>query len=261
VLRRDYVASALYEPDVADLDVDALLQGYLRQLRARGGRVVTNAAVDALTHARRAWSVQSVVGTFEAPLLVNAAGAWADELARRAGGQIVGLTPMRRTAILVPMPTDLAGAHLPMVVDCEEQFYLKTEAGKLLLSPADETPVAPHDVAADEWDVAVCIDRVTPAITFEVRAVAHRWAGLRTFAPDRLPVIGFDKTAPNFFWLAGQGGVGLQTAPALAQAAFDLIEGGVLSAGLADFGVDAATFDVGRYAQHENATPWGHDHD
>lgn len=248
LLRSEYVASALYEPDVADLDADALLQGYLRLLRTRHGRLVTNATVQTLEHARGVWSAQTDAGAFEAPLLVNAAGAWADEVAHMAGAHMIGLTPMRRTAVLVPMPASHKRAHLPMVVDCEEQFYFKTDAGQLLLSPADETPAPPHDVAADEWDVAVAVDRVTRATTLEVRTVTHRWAGLRTFAPDRLPALGFDKSAPNFFWLAGQGGVGLQTAPALAQAVVDLIENGALSADLVAHGVDAAMLDVGRYA-------------
>ena len=172
--------------------------------------------------------------------MVNAAGAWADEIAGLAGVAPIGLQPMRRTAILVEPPPGAEIDDWPMVIDADESFYFKPDAGLLLVSPADETPMAPCDVQPDEWDVAVAVDRVETATTLKITRVKHRWAGLRSFVADRTPVAGYDPDAPGFFWLAGQGGYGIQTAPALSRLAAALVLDLPIPAGLVAHGVNAA---------------------
>lgn len=230
-LREEVIAGALYEPGACDIEVANLHQGYLRVLRANGGLCRTNARVDLLERSTGSWIVTVADGTScSAPIVVNAAGAWADVVAGLAGVRPVGLQPMRRTAVLVDPPTDSAIANWPMVIDIEEGFYFKPDAGKILMSPADETLSEPCDVQPEEWDIAVAVDRVMAVANMDVRRVSHSWAGLRTFAPDRLPVVGFDPLCEGFFWLAGQGGYGVQTAPGLATLASALLTGGDISA-------------------------------
>lgn len=244
-LRDDYVAGAVWEPDAMDIDVHAIHTGYLRGVKARGGRVVTDAGVQGVARRGGLWQVETPAGTFAAPILVDAAGAWADALAGLAGVRPVGLVPKRRTAITFePVFTDAVDAAglngWPMVIDVDEQFYVKPDAGRLLLSPADETPVEPCDVQPEEFDIAVAIDRMEQAARFSVRRIAHKWAGLRSFVADKVPVVGFDEDAEGFFWLAGQGGYGIQTAPAVGRAAASLATGGGLPAEVAALGVRPA---------------------
>ncbi len=246
VLREDYVAGAVYEPDSSDIDVAALHQGYLRLFRAREGRLVNNAEVRALARTAAGWSVLAGAETYAAPLLVNAAGAWADALAALAGVAPVGLEPRRRTAVLVDPPAGVVVSAWPFVSDIEERFYFKPEAGSLFLSPADETPTAPGDAQPDEWDVATAVERVETATTLQINRLKARWAGLRTFAPDRLPVVGFG-SAPGFFWLAGQGGYGIQTSPALSRTAAALALGLPLPVDLAECGVEAGPMSPIRF--------------
>ena len=227
VLRSDYVAGGLYDPTSMDMDVAAIHQGYLKGFRARGGQVVTDAEVSAIKSDGPPWRVETRAGPFEAAVLVDAAGAWADELAEMAGVAPLGLVPKRRTAILFEASIAPDPAW-PVVIDADEEFYFKPESGLLLGSPADETPVPPCDVQPEELDVAIAIDRIERAASFRVRHVRRKWAGLRTFAPDRTPVVGMAESTPGFFWLAGQGGYGIQTAPALARAAARLLVDGVL---------------------------------
>jgi D-arginine dehydrogenase len=223
ILREGFVAAALLEPDSSDIDVSALHQGYLRSFRRRGGRLVTNAPVEALERSAGRWTVRAALEHFTAPLVINAAGAWADEVATLAGLEPVGLQPRRRTAVLVDPPAGMDISGWPFVNDVDEQFYFKPEAGSLFLSPADETPVAPGDAQPEEWDVAAAVDRVESATTLQITRIKARWAGLRTFAPDRTPVAGFSEQEAGFFWLAGQGGYGIQTAPALSRLSAALI--------------------------------------
>ncbi len=225
ILREGYVSGALLEPDSSDIEVHGLHHGYLRLFRQRSGRLITNAAVEALEHDARGWIVRAGVHSLQAPILINAAGAWADEIARLAGITPVGLVPCRRTAVLVDPPAGMAVDQWPFVNDIDEQFYFKPDAGLLFLSPADETAAVPGDAQPDEWDVAVAVDRVQTATTLQIDRLRARWAGLRTFAPDRSPVVGFSAQAAGFFWLAGQGGYGIQTAPALSRAAAALVRG------------------------------------
>jgi D-arginine dehydrogenase len=225
ILRPDYVSAAVIEDDAADVDVHELHQGYLRQFRSAGGTLCVNADVKGLLYRAGQWTAETGVGTFAAPIVINAAGAWADAIALKAGLPSLNIRPCRRTAVLAELPPGLSADAWPMVIDIDETFYLKPDAGLLLISPADETPVAACDVQPEEFDIAVAIDRVQHATTLTVARIRKRWAGLRSFAPDRSPVIGFDAGAPGFFWLAGQGGYGIQTAPAAARLAAALLRG------------------------------------
>lgn len=244
LLREGYVAAALLEPDSSDIDVSALHQGYLRLFRRRAGRLVTNAPVEALERGARGWTVRAGTERFTAPLVVNAAGAWADEVAALAGLTRVGLQPRRRTAVLVDVPAGMDVSGWPFVNDVDEQFYFKPEGRSLFLSPADETPVEPSDAQPDEWDVAAAVERVEAATTLQIARLKARWAGLRTFAPDRTPVVGYSGEREGFFWLAGQGGYGIQTAPALSRAAAALILESALPEGL---GAGIAALSPGRF--------------
>lgn len=223
ILRRADIVGCLWERDSSRIDVHALLQGYLRGFRHSGGRVVTGARVEAAHRVGDVWSVDTTAGVFSAPILVNAAGAWADELASLAGVVPRGLQPMRRTVCLIETETVADCSDWAAVVDLHESFYFMPESGQLLLSPADETPVSPGDAYPLDLDVAAAVDRFEAATTSRVRRVRRQWAGLRTFASDRSPVVGFDLQMEGFFWLAGQGGYGIQTAPALARHARDLL--------------------------------------
>jgi len=239
ILRPDHAVQAVLEPDAWDIDVHALHQGCLRRLARQGGRLATDAEVAGLARDADGWRVDSTAGVFRAPIVVDAAGAWAEAVAALAGVAPIGLVPCRRTALLVPPPSLVAIEAWPMVIDADETFYFKPDAGLLLLSPADATPTAPSDVQPDELDIAVAIDRVERATTLEVRTVRRKWAGLRSFVADRGPVIGFDAGAPGFFWLAGQGGYGIQTAPAAGRLAAALVRGEAVPADLAALGITA----------------------
>lgn len=238
LLKPDHSAMALAENDAADIDVHALHQGYLRGLTMAGGRVETSSGVEALERTAEGWEVATRGRVWRAPVVVNAAGAWADELARMAGAATVGLTPKRRTALIVDGPGGKADDAWPMVVDIDEQFYLKPDAGRLLISPADETPSPPCDAQPEEMDVAICIDRIECAFDLQVRQVLNRWAGLRSFVADKAPVVGFAQDAPGFFWLAGQGGYGIQSSPAVARLAAAMIGGRAVPADIAAQGLD-----------------------
>ena len=247
ILREDYVAAGALESASADVDVDALHQGYLRLLKTRGGTLLVGAEVAALSRDDAGWRVVAGETEICAGIVVNAAGAWADELAVLAGVRSIELQPRRRTALIVDAPADSDSDAWPMVIDIDEQFYFRPDAGALLLSPADETPSPPCDAQPDEWNIAVAIDRVASATTLDVRRVRRSWAGLRSFAPDRAPVVGYAADAPGFFWLAGQGGYGIQTAPAMAALATALVKGEPVPAALADFGVEADALRPGRF--------------
>lgn len=246
ILRPECVDSALYETGACDIDVHGLHQAYLRMLRARGGVTVMSSRVTRLDNAAGEWTAFTDDARYCAAVVINAAGAWADEIANLAGAAGIGLRPCRRTALLVSAPAGVEIGSWPLVLDIEEQFYFKPDAGLLLLSPADETPVEPSDVQPDEWDIAVAVDRVCSVTTLEVRHVKHKWAGLRNFVADRTPVVGFDAEVPGFFWLAGQGGYGVQTAPAMARLAASLVRREGLPEDLAACGVTLEALSPGR---------------
>jgi D-arginine dehydrogenase len=223
MLRETYVHAALHEPAASDMDVHALLHGYLRRMRHDGGQLVTDAEVLSLDRDRGRWYTHTSNGDFSASIIVNAAGAWADDIAALAGAASIDIEPLRRTAALVDAPTGLRISAWPMTVDIDEQFYFKPDAGKILLSPADETPSLPCDAMPVDLDVAVAVDRVENATTLKITHVQHTWAGLRSFVADRSPVVGYDPVLPGFFWLAALGGYGIQTAPAMGRLAAALV--------------------------------------
>ncbi len=240
LLREGYAAQALYEPEARDIEVNALHQGYLRQLRAAGGRVLLQNGILGLERSGGIWQARTGTDVIEAPIVINAAGAWAEHVGALAGAAPIGLTPCRRTAILVEGP-DLPGlATSAMTIDIDEQFYFKPDAGLLLLSPADEEPMEACDVQPDELDVAIAIDRVQQVTSLQVRRIRSKWAGLRSFVADRSPVVGFDPDCTGLFWLAGQGGYGIQTAPAMGRLAASLVKGQGIPADLLDRGLRQA---------------------
>jgi D-arginine dehydrogenase len=237
-LRPDYVAGGLIEPAAMDADVEALHQGFLRGARQRGADIRLDREVVAIQASPDGFTVTCADGaSYEAGAVINAAGAWADVVARLAGVSPVGLQPMRRTAAVFDAPPGVDVRTWPAVIDVDEQFYFKPEAGRLLASPADETPSDPCDAWADDMDVAICIDQIQAAADIPVQRIVRSWAGLRSFVADRSPVIGFDDKVPGFFWLAGQGGYGVQTAPAAARTAAALAMGQALPADVAANGV------------------------
>lgn len=239
ILKRDAIVRACWEPDLWALDADALLQWYRRRARAAGAEVRLDAEVTALEAHASGWRV--VVGSHveDAGVVVNAGGAWADTLATLAGVRPLGLQPKRRTALTVPAPAGHDVQAWPAVIDTGETRYFKPDAGALMLSLADETDSPACDAWADDEDVANAVDRVQQIAALPVERLISSWAGLRTFAPDRVPVAGWAADQPRFFWLAGQGGYGLQTAPAMAELAASVLLGRPVPAHLRDAGVVA----------------------
>ena len=216
-LRSEWSKVGWFEPDVFDMDVDAIHQYFLSQFRHQGGELSCGHAVSALRYSGSRWSLTIGDQTANAGTVVNASGAWADELVKQAGGEALGLTPMRRTALSFGAPAGVEVDALPLVLDQGGSFYMKPDAGQILVSLADETPSAACDAQPEEIDVAYAVHNMQQAFDLEVKRVSHKWAGLRTFAADREPVFGFDQTLPAFFWVAGHGGHGIQIAPAAAR--------------------------------------------
>jgi D-arginine dehydrogenase len=225
VFAPDYLHGGLWDRRGGDLDVDALLQGYLRLFRLRGGRLLGSHEAIAIGRAGSGWEVRTADGSFGAPVVVNAAGGWADRLAQHAGLEPLGIQPLRRSALTIDPPDGMEIADWPEMVDIDEDFYFKPDAGLIMISPADETPTPPVDAQPEDLDIAMGVYRYEQATGLDVPRVRASWAGLRTFAPDRLPVVGFDPRAEGFCWLAGQGGYGVMTAPALAQLTRHLVDG------------------------------------
>jgi len=222
ILREDAIAAAAIERHARDIDVDRLLQSFLRSARHAGTAFHPKAPAQSIAREGATWRVTAGGETFEAPVVINAAGAWADKVAEMAGVARVGLQPMRRSAAILPAPEGHDVARWPAVVSASESWYAKPEAGKLMVSPADEDPVDPHDAWPDDMVMAEGLHRYETATTVPVTRVERTWAGLRNFVPDRTPVVGFAPDATGFFWLAGQGGYGIQTSPALSRLAADL---------------------------------------
>jgi len=218
------VVAALLDPDALKLDSDALLQGYMRAARSAGATIAPGRRVSRIDRFAGEWRARCDNGeTISASILVDAAGAWADRVAVQAGLQPIGLTPLRRTAIVVDPPPGQDVRGWPFTKTVVDDFYMLPEGGRLVASPVDEIPAEPCDAQPEELDLAIAAAKVEEYTMLKVRSIRRRWAGLRTFAPDRSPVIGPDPRAPGFFWMAGQGGFGLQTAPALAAAAAGLL--------------------------------------
>lgn len=247
MLRPGHIDAALYEADSMEVDVHALHQGYVRGLRARGGVVRTTGGVVALDRVAGAWNVTASDGTIRrAPVVVNAAGAWADSVADLADAARVGLRPLRRTIFMVGIPEDVGCTELPTLSDIDESFYIKPEGEQLLCSPADETPSEPTDARPDELEIARALDTIGEATTLTTRHVRSSWAGLRSFVADRTPVVGFDPSAEGFFWCAGQGGYGIQTCASLARVGAALVRGESPPADVTARGLDVADLAPGR---------------
>ena len=240
VLKEGYAAGAVMEPGALELDVNAIHMGYLRQMKQRGGQLFVDAEVTGLDRDDAAWIVVTPNQSFRAETVVNAAGAWIDKIAGIAGATAIGALPLRRTALTFSADGAAAPEGMekwPFVVDAEEEFYFKVEAGKILASPADESESEPCDAQPEELDIAIAVDRLQKATNFEIRIIERTWAGLRTFAPDRSPAVGFDAGVGGFFWFGGQGGYGIQTAPAMAAAAAGLILYGKMPTNLKALGI------------------------
>ena len=249
VLRPGFVDCALFEPGAMGIDVDLLHQGFLRGIRNRGGTVLLGHEIDRIERVDDGWRVGSGAVEVTAPVLVNAAGAWCDEVAALAHIPPIGLVPKRRTAFTFPAPAGIDPAGMPMVIDAAVGFYFKPEAGQFMGSLAEATPMEPHDVRPEEIDVALAIDRIHEATTLVISHVRRTWAGLRSFVDDELPVVGEDPLAPGFYWLAGQGGAGIMTSPAMAQLLAALVETGDTPAPLAARGIDGAAVSVRRLSR------------
>lgn len=213
------LAAGLIEPQAQRIDVDALLQGYIKGIRAHGGQLRSRVNIDHISRSGGIWKLRLATQheTLETPVIINAAGAWVDQVAIMAGVKPIGFTPKRRTMITFDAPPSHDISGWPMIADLSGSFYFIPESGQLMGSPADETPSPPCDAQADELDIATAIYNIEQHTYLQIKKINHKWAGLRTFAPDHLPVLGFEPTTEGFFWVAGQGGFGIQTAPAMAR--------------------------------------------
>lgn len=227
ILNPDWVKRVAFDPSMHGIDVHELLSSFRRQFKARGGELLLGQQVSGLARGDGDWEIatvgsetgQETVAEISARCVVNAAGSWCEDVAALAEVPRVGLTPLRRTAVLCSVPE--SAKHWPMVHDCDNTLYFKPDAGALMVSPADEHPSVPCDAQPEDLDIAIALDRFQQMTTMTVDRVNHSWAGLRTFAPDRYPVLGFDPLAPDFYWVAGQGGFGVQTSPAISRLVAD----------------------------------------
>lgn len=246
VLRPERVVGAVYEPDSADMDVHAIHQGFLRGVRRAGGSIVCDAEVTALRREGGMWLVEAGGQLYEAPVVLNAAGAWADAIAERAGVAKIGLQPRRRSAFIFGPPEGADIHRWPMTIGVSEDWYIKPDAGMLLGSPANADPVEPHDVQPEEFDIALAIHRIQEVSTLSIRRPTRTWAGLRSFVADGDLVGGFDPAAPGFFWVAAQGGYGIQTSAAMGEACAALARGLPIPERIAAFGLTEAMLSPAR---------------
>jgi D-arginine dehydrogenase len=251
VLLPEFAHTGLFEPDAADIDVNSLHQGFIRGLKQRGSRIECEAHIHSIEREGEEWVLEvSMRGapphSLRAPLLINAAGAWADDIARVAGVSPLGVEPRRRSAFLFQPPEGIATAHWPFVTCVDEDFYFKPDAGLLLGSPANADPVRPHDVQPEDLDIAMAIDRIESVTTMRIERPLRPWAGLRSFVADGGLVGGFDVEKRGFFWMAALGGYGIQTCAAMGEACAHLALGRALPAHLADAGLSAAMLGVER---------------
>ncbi|MFC6297829.1 FAD-dependent oxidoreductase [Pseudomonas sp. CCM 7893] len=241
ILRREKVHGGIYDPTVCDIDTDALYQGYLRGIRRNGGEIHTDNDVQKLTRdGEGQWQIRTSQQRFSAPVIINAAGAWADAIGELAGARKIGLQPKRRSAFIFAPPADVNIHAWPELAALDGSFYMKPDAGMFLGSPANADPVAPHDVQPEELDIATGIYHIEEATTLTIRRPTRTWAGLRSFVSDGDLVCGFDPQVDGFFWIAAQGGYGIQTSPAMGQASAALVRGEKLPEALAALGLTEA---------------------
>ena len=248
-LLEEQTIGALYDPVASDMDVDGLHQGFLRGMRRHGATLLCDAELQSAARERGVWTLRAKSATLRAKAVVNAAGAWADPVARACGAVALAIQPMRRSAFLFPGPEGVDFSKWPTVVGADESYYFKPDAGTLFGSPANADPVPPQDAAPDEIDIATGIYRIEEVSTLRIPRPSHVWAGLRSFAPDGEFVIGWDGAAEGFFWLAGQGGYGIQTAAGASALAAALLLGRPVPAELAEHGVSAEVVDPRRFSR------------
>lgn len=248
ILTEEYAVHCAWEPDAFDVDVHALHQGFLRMARRTGAELVCRAGVTALSRGPNGWRIATDNGEFLAKVLVNAAGAWADRVAQLAGARALGIQPLRRTAMIVDAGLQGDFRKWPAVIAGDESWYIKPDAGLMLASPADETPTDPCDAQPEEIDIAICADRIESRTRLQIKRIVRSWAGLRSFAPDRTPVIGYDPQVEGFFWLAGLGGYGVQTSPALSEVAAALALRQDIPSHILDEGFDPAAVSPQRFS-------------
>jgi D-arginine dehydrogenase len=253
LLKEDYLVGAVLDPEAMDMDVHAIHWGFIRGMRARGGKLVTSAELQGLVRnggeKGSKWTVRTAAGDFAAPVVINAAGAWCDKVGAMAGAGPIGLVPKRRTAFIFDPPPGTDIAKWPSVIDVGEEFYFKPDAGKFLGSPADQTPMEPCDAQPDDFDVALAVDRIQRAARIPVTHISRKWAGLRSFVADGCPVAGYDPRLEGFFWLAGQGGYGIETSPSMARLTASLALRRGVPADLAEQGVTEAAVSPARLAR------------
>lgn len=248
VLRPEAALIGLHEPGASDIDVNELHQGFLRGLRARGGELRLNVGTRSISRSAGNWQVDDGEQAFRAPLLLNAAGAWVDQVATLAGVAPIGITPKRRSAFVFEPPENLATSDWPFITSFDESYYFKPDAGLLLGSCANADPVEPHDVQPEDYDIALGIHRIEEATTMTIRRPRRSWAGLRSFVADGDLVGGFAPDAPGFFWVAAQGGYGIQTSAAMGEACANLALGRPLPSPLLDAGLSAAMLAPRRFS-------------
>ncbi len=249
LLKEDYLAGAVLDPEAMDMDVHAIHWGFIRGMRARGGKLATSAELQGLERNGGQWIVRTAAGDFAAPVVVNAAGAWCDKVGAMAGAGAIGLVPKRRTAFIFDPPAGSDIAKWPSVIDIGEEFYFKPDAGKFLGSPADQTPMEPCDAQPDDFDVALAVDRIQRAARIPVTHISRKWAGLRSFVADGCPVVGYDPRVEGFFWLAGQGGYGIETSPSMGRLTASLALRRGVPSDLAGQGVTEAAVSPARFAR------------
>jgi D-arginine dehydrogenase len=225
ILRKGYAKRTFLDPHTGDLDVDLLHRGYFKLFKSRGGQLLNTAIAETIEHVGKNWRITTPQGIYESEVLINAAGAWGDVVAAKAGVKPIGLQPKRRSIGVIPVDGIPGVANFPLVTDMGETWYAKPQSGKMIVSSADATPVGPHDAYADDMAIAEGIERLMNATTIEVNHLDHSWGGLRAFTPDGSPVVGYDPHTEGFFWLVGQGGYGIQSAPALSQTAAAMVLG------------------------------------
>jgi D-arginine dehydrogenase len=255
VLRPERVLGSVYEPGVCDMDVHAIHQGYVREMRRAGGTLVCNAEVSAIERVRADWRVHTHDAVYQAPVVLNAAGAWVDAVARMAGVAPIGIEPRRRSAFIFAPPEGLDASRWPLVLGAAEDWYIKPDAGMLLGSPANADAVEPQDIQPEDMDIALAINRIEEMTTLTIRRPTHTWAGLRSFVADGDLVGGFDAIAPGFFWVAAQGGYGIQTCAAMGEACASLARGLPITQRIADFGLTAAMLSPARLRRRAGSSP------
>lgn len=246
-LRQDQLSGGVHEPLAMDIDVHGMLQGFVRVFRGLGGRIIGDAAVTTIERGGDGFRIETTAGEVRAEIVINAAGAWGDDLATMVGAPPVGLVPKRRTAITFDPAAGTDVSTWPLTFELGGGWYFKPDAGRILASPADETPSAPCDAQPDEMDIAICVDRIQNATDLQVRRLASSWAGLRCFVDDHSPVNGFDDAVEGFYWLVGQGGYGIKTSPAMGRIAAAQIAGKPIPADILDQGLSIDSLSVNRF--------------